>query len=224
MIFKSLIALIVVLSIVSVGFVYAESNLYNILDYDVGYDIENGEILTMNLDVDLTSLTLEIVSFDDGFVELNIPRGLLDAVFDGDDDIFFVLIDGSESDYLEVDSSDSTRTLVIPFFNNDQEIEILGTRVLTSNPITVEIPSWVKNNAGWWAAGQIDDEAFVQGIKYLINNGVIVIPPTESGESSGGDIPSWVKNNAGWWSDEQIDDAAFIQGIQFLISNGILVI
>ena len=23
------------------------------------------------------------------------------------------------------------------------------------------IPSWIKNNAGWWADGQIDDSSFV---------------------------------------------------------------
>jgi len=37
------------------------------------------------------------------------------------------------------------------------------------------IPYWVKNNAGWWATDQIDDSAFVQGIQYLVQNGIIVI-------------------------------------------------
>jgi len=32
-----------------------------------------------------------------------------------------------------------------------------------------EIPIWVKNNAGWWAEGSIDDETFIQGIQFLIN-------------------------------------------------------
>src|SRR3970282_2125535 len=27
-----------------------------------------------------------------------------------------------------------------------------------------EIPTWIKNNAGWWADGKIDDNSFVQGI------------------------------------------------------------
>ena len=224
MIFKSLTVLTVILFLVSVNSVYAEASLYDILDYDVGYDIENGEILVMDLDVDATSLTVEIISFDDGFVELTIPRGLIDATFDGEDDVFFVFIDGTESDYLEVDSSSTTRTLVIPFFTDDQEIEILGTSVLTSEPTMVEIPSWVKNNAGWWADGQLSDTDFVAGIKYLIDDGILVIPPTESGENTGGEIPSWVKNNAGWWSEGSLGDSDFIAGIQYLISNGILVI
>ena len=38
-----------------------------------------------------------------------------------------------------------------------------------------EIPSWIKNNAGWWADGAIDDEAFVSGIQYLISNGIMQV-------------------------------------------------
>jgi len=38
-----------------------------------------------------------------------------------------------------------------------------------------QIPDWVKNNAKWWADGTIGDSDFVQGIQYLITNGVIKI-------------------------------------------------
>ena len=31
------------------------------------------------------------------------------------------------------------------------------------------VPSWIKNNAGWWATEQITDTAFYTGIKYLID-------------------------------------------------------
>ena len=36
-----------------------------------------------------------------------------------------------------------------------------------------EIPAWIKNNAGWWADGQIDDDSFVQGIQFLIKEGIM---------------------------------------------------
>jgi hypothetical protein len=35
------------------------------------------------------------------------------------------------------------------------------------------IPKWIKNNAGWWADGQIDDNSFIQGIQFLIKEGII---------------------------------------------------
>jgi len=86
-----------------------------------------------------------------------------------------------------------------------------------------DIPSWIKNNAGWWAGGYIDDDSFVQGIQFLIKEGIMQIPPTSQGSSTGSnEIPSWIKNNAGWWADGQIDDDSFVQGIQFLIKEGIL--
>ncbi len=37
------------------------------------------------------------------------------------------------------------------------------------------VPNWIKNNAGWWAEGAIDDDAFVQGIQYLIKEGILQI-------------------------------------------------
>ena len=86
-----------------------------------------------------------------------------------------------------------------------------------------KIPSWIKNNAGWWADGAIDDDSFVQGIQFLIKEGIMRIPATAQGSSSGSnEIPSWIKNNAGWWADGSIGDSDFIQGIQFLIEEGIV--
>jgi len=45
----------------------------------------------------------------------------------------------------------------------------------TTNDIQEKIPSWIKNNAGWWADGTIDDESFIRGIEYLVSNGIIHI-------------------------------------------------
>ncbi|HSB84603.1 MAG TPA: peptidase [Nitrosarchaeum sp.] len=86
-----------------------------------------------------------------------------------------------------------------------------------------KIPSWIKNNAGWWKEGKIDDNSFVQGIQYLIKQGIMKIPPTTQGAGSANNsIPSWIKNNAGWWAEGSIDDNSFVQGIQFLIQEGIM--
>jgi hypothetical protein len=98
-----------------------------------------------------------------------------------------------------------------------------STTTTTPVPEKTPIPSWIKNNAEWWAAGQIDDSSFVQGIQYLIKEDVLKIPPTTQGSGSGSnDIPAWIKNNAEWWAAGQIDDDSFIQGIQFLIKEGIM--
>ena len=106
------------------------------------------------------------------------------------------------------------------------DVNVTGEKVKvvqTFGDSEISIPDWIKNNAGWWAAGEIDDSAFVNGIQYLINSGIMEIPETSQGSSTGADgIPAWIKNNADWWAAGEIDDKAFVTGIQWLISNGIM--
>jgi len=90
------------------------------------------------------------------------------------------------------------------------------------------IPSWIKNNADWWADDKIDDFTFAQGIGFLIKNKIIQIddlPTTSDGEISIENdiaIPSWIKNNAGWWADDDISDSDFLYGIKFLVETNII--
>jgi len=35
------------------------------------------------------------------------------------------------------------------------------------------IPSWIKNNAGWWAQGEVSDQEFVSAMQYLIKEGIL---------------------------------------------------
>ncbi|HKU32284.1 MAG TPA: hypothetical protein VJR22_00375, partial [Candidatus Nitrosotalea sp.] len=90
---------------------------------------------------------------------------------------------------------------------------------------TAVIPSWVKTTAGWWSKGQVGDSDFIKGIQYLIQKGIMQIPQSGSGSTSGSQsIPSWVKTTAGWWSSGQVGDQDFVKGIQWLISNGIITV
>ncbi len=101
-------------------------------------------------------------------------------------------------------------------------VPIIINQIIHENN-NISIPKWIRNNAGWWADGSIDDNSFVQGIQYLIKEKIIKISPTSQDIDTGtNQIPDWIKNNAKWWSDGQIDDETFVQGIQFLIQNRIL--
>ena len=84
-----------------------------------------------------------------------------------------------------------------------------------------KVPSWIKNNAGWWANDDIDDDAFIQGIQFLIKEKILEINETSSTEKSD-KIPAWVKNNAGWWADGQITESDFLSGITHLVKTGII--
>jgi len=41
--------------------------------------------------------------------------------------------------------------------------------------VSQEIPDWIRNNAAWWADGQINDNSFIQGIQFLIKEGIIQV-------------------------------------------------
>ena len=92
------------------------------------------------------------------------------------------------------------------------------------NPPVTSIPIWIKDVAGFWCLDQIDDASFVQGIQYLVDTGIIVVPATSEDESDSQEVPQWVKNNACWWSDGSITDLDFATGIEFLVKKGIILV
>ena len=214
----------------SLSFVFssADAASFFVENKNVEYEIEGGTVSDMVIDSDFIELIVEIDSTEDGILQISIPRELLDARFNEADDIFFVIVDGFDTEYIEITNGAHSRTLIIPFFEGDTQIEIIGTEVLATaieeiiSETEIEIPVWVKNNAGWWADDLIGDSDFVSGIQYMITEGIMTIPPTQSGTSTSQEIPVWVKNNAGWWADDLIGDSDFVSGIQYLITEGIM--
>ncbi|MFB5635831.1 MAG: peptidase [Nitrosopumilus sp.] len=96
--------------------------------------------------------------------------------------------------------------------------------VSTVSTAYAEVPSWVKNNAGWWADGTISESEFLTGISFLIKDGIIKVPSTSISSETSDKVPSWVKNNAGWWADGTISDGEFVNGIQHLIKIGLVTV
>ena len=87
----------------------------------------------------------------------------------------------------------------------------------------LKIPSWIKNNAAWWASGQINDSEFLIGIEFMINENIIVIPNLpQSVASPEGVVPDWVRNNAKWWTDGIISEGEFANGMKYLVEHGII--
>ena len=101
-------------------------------------------------------------------------------------------------------------------------IKIVLIRDIDSDSQSKQVPAWIKNNAGWWADGSIDDETFIQGIEYLVQQKIIKISEESQNKTVQQNVPAWIKNNAGWWADGSIDDETFIQGIEYLVKTGVI--
>jgi len=76
------------------------------------------------------------------------------------------IVPSTASDYIE---------LSVPIYaGNGLPPVTIPDPVPTPDPVPAqEIPSWIKNNAGWWANGDIDDDSFVGGIQFLIEEGIM---------------------------------------------------
>ena len=95
----------------------------------IGYKITGGKLLGIVPDFDANSLIVSIQATEDGTLTLTIPRSVLDATINGEDDAFFVLVDGEEVEFEETTTS-TDRTLTIAFPAGAEEIEIIGTFVV----------------------------------------------------------------------------------------------
>lgn len=84
---------------------------------------------------------------------------------------FSTIVNGTYVNKVNQEQINELEILIQKIQENNIKIVTIGKINLDSQ--SFEIPAWVKNNAGWWADGQIDDETFVKGIEYLVKNGII---------------------------------------------------
>ena len=94
----------------------------DVLGVNVNYTINGGKIISIIPDLDETSLIITMETTSDGELIITLPKDVIDG-------IFFVLVDGEETMYTE-EGNDNYSTLIIPFYNGTEEIEIIGTFVI----------------------------------------------------------------------------------------------
>ncbi len=94
-------------------------------DNVVNYDITCAEILGMTPDTENKSLIVELKTHCDGELNITLPKDVIDT----DEEGFFILVDGDETNH-KAESESEFWTLTIPFSNGSEEIEIIGTFVI----------------------------------------------------------------------------------------------
>jgi tetratricopeptide (TPR) repeat protein len=88
---------------------------------------------------------------------------------------------------------------------------------------TIIIPDWIRLIAKWWSEKQIEDSEFVSALSFMIENGIIQIPPVETKTNIENKIPDWIRNSTSWWAESMINDQDFVSAIQYMIEKGIIV-
>jgi len=132
----------------------------------------------------------------------------------------FPSLDKSPQYYIDRYNNESNyKTWFDSQFPRDSIYNILGY----GDPVSV--PDWIKENAEWWAIGEITDSDFISGIEFMLENNIIMISNVpSSGNASTEEIPIWVRNNAHWWSQNLISENEFVNSLKFLIQENVIMI
>jgi len=94
-------------------------------DHSLNYDLTCAEIQSMTPDTEMKSMIIAIKTDCDGELTITLPKDVIDT----DENGFFVLVDGDETNHI-ASSIGEFWTLTIPFSYGSEEIEIIGTFVI----------------------------------------------------------------------------------------------
>ena len=70
---------------------------------------------------------------------------------------------------------DQTFTQGIGHLIKQKVIDIPVLPEQSSDVSTKKIPDWIRNNAVWWSEGAISEDDFINGIEFLVQNGIISV-------------------------------------------------
>jgi len=105
-----------------------DNNLQSIIfeDYDLDYELTGAKIIRMTPDIEMKSLIIEIETYSDGELRITLPKDIIDT----DEEGFFVLVDGLETNHQAEVVNLENWSFIIPFSYGSEEIEIIGTYVI----------------------------------------------------------------------------------------------
>ena len=96
-------------------------------DYELSYNLTGAKIIQITPDFEMKSLIIEIETYSGGDLRITFPKDVIDT----DEEGFFVLVDGIETNHEATEITDMEHwNFVIPFSHGSQEIEIIGTYVI----------------------------------------------------------------------------------------------
>jgi len=178
----------------------------------------------------------ETVTFSGNVNKYDEDRNLRISIFDSSNNFIStqktsVNIDGTFSHTITLNEkfSDGEYTVKAQYGSSKATVEKMSF-VINSDDTSMEeqlstsqVPDWIKFTSGVWVDGNSSDSEFINAIQFLIEDKIIVIPPTAQGSAGeSNEIPSWIKFTTGVWVDGNSSDSEFISAIQFLIKEGIM--
>ena len=110
------------------------------MPFDVNFSTIGLNVYEIESDTDSMSLIFYVdVNSSNGKLEVTFDREFFDSVYDGIDDQFFILSDGDETIFKEIQTTSESRTLSIDVSLGVEELEIIGSKFGFSKVISVPV-------------------------------------------------------------------------------------
>jgi hypothetical protein len=113
------------------------------MPFDVEYAAIGLSVYEIESDTDSKSLIFYVdVNDSTGKLNITFDRVFFDSIYDGQDDLFFVLADGYETVSREIQTTTNNRTLSIEIPSGTEELEIIGSvfGITKELPLVIETP------------------------------------------------------------------------------------
>ena len=121
---------LVFFTIISTALVYAETIPVNVdgTSFDVQYSLTGMSVTGIESDTESMSLIFSVDVVDlSGTLDVTFERMFFDSIYDGADDLFFILADGDEAVFEETETTSQSRSLSIKVPSGTEELEIIGS-------------------------------------------------------------------------------------------------
>ena len=121
---------LVFFTIISTALVYAETIPVTVdeTSFDVQYSSTGMSVTGIESDTESMSLIFSVDVVDlTGTLDVTFEREFFDSVYDGADDLFFILADGDEAIFEETETTSQSRSLSIKVPSGTEELEIIGS-------------------------------------------------------------------------------------------------
>jgi len=110
------------------------------MPFDVTYSTIDLTVYEIESDTDSMSLIFYVdVNASTGKLDVTFDRNFFDSIYDGVDDQFFILSDGDETIFREIQTTSQSRTLSIDVSLGTEELEIIGSEFGFSKEIPTPV-------------------------------------------------------------------------------------
>lgn len=99
-------------------------------EFDVQYMISGGTLDELTGDVEAEVITAMITTEADGELTIQIPREVMDSLNDDGTDLEYIVYVDEIEEFPDDDFGADVRTLTIPFADQSEQIDILGTEIV----------------------------------------------------------------------------------------------